>query len=401
MCCFYNIRSTMSTLDFVPISVGDFAGGRIQGVGYDPTLNGVGPFSYDGSLHHSIFARQPAVDEPNFIAFTVKGAGATDHVAYHARPGGTAFESIAQQPPSAFTPSAMSVGSSVFDSTDYWNGCIWDVGVWNRALTASEILLVSKYGPLAVPYGLVGFYPLNNKTDFKDKSQLRLDLTTAGSGNYTTEQVKFLNDSIPKPLQVWLPFSVAAAGGTAYTFSVSGGVVYGGGANLIKGRLQVPSGGIAFSGAAAQIRNRVAIPTGGIVFSGAAAQIHGRVSVPSGSIVFGGTAPLTNAASFVFSPSGGLLFSGSATQLHGRVAIPTGGFAISGTAAQLHGRVSVPGGGVTFSGIVPLIKNNTIIPTGSITYGGSGNMLFTPFGFVPKTGISRVSINLTRVLGIK
>jgi predicted TIM-barrel enzyme len=235
MCCWYNIRTALANSQFV-ISAGDTTG-KVIGLGCDLGGGfGLGLFSYDGAVHNVAFTRQPAVNETNFIAYTVNGTGAGAQVGYHGRIGGV-LESI-NQTGITQTINAIRAGVSVFDGTDFWDGDVWDWAIWNRPLSPGEIRLIHRFGPAAVPIGLIGFYPLGNTKNIFDLSPTRQKLTAAG-GTIGVEGVYYNQHAVRSPLQIVIPFSVAAAAGSTGTLAYTNNndTLAGSGTSTVNGTL--------------------------------------------------------------------------------------------------------------------------------------------------------------------
>lgn len=139
------------------------------------------------------------------------------------------------------------------------------------------------------------------------------------------------------PLQrtIWVPVS---AGGTTYTITPSGGVVFSGTSDLPKGKIFLPTGGVNFAG------------TGSATFTG------------------GGT-------TYTISPTGGITFAGAATQVLSKTIAPTGGFSFGGVGVDIETKVIIPSGGVTFGGTGSMSSNTstTTGPQGERTKVGIGN----------------------------
>lgn len=80
----------------------------------------------------------------------------------------------------------------------------------------------------------------------------------------------------------------------SYVITPTGGIVFSGTQNLVKGRVFVPSGGVVLSGTAslAGMNSYLITPTGGVTLSGTSAFIKTRIQIPTGTIVFSGSAPI-------------------------------------------------------------------------------------------------------------
>ena len=193
--------------------------------------------------------------------------------------------------------------------------------------------------------------------------------------------------------QSWLLGVVASV---AYTFSVSGQIVFSGATALRRERKQVVSGGIAFSAAAALLHVRAFLPSGSISFTGSAAQTKIKVIAPAGSILFSGSAPFASTNTFTFSVSGSLAFSGAASQLRVRQLLPAGAINFSGAVQPAHVKAFAVNGNILFSGAASLRRTRVTAPNGQITFSGNSGMTFIPFGAPTTATISKISIGVNR-----
>lgn len=143
-----------------------------------------------------------------------------------------------------------------------------------------------------------------------------------------------------EPKRVYVPFTAGGGGTNTYTFSVSGGATFSGTSPLVRERVQTPSGGIAFAGAP--------------VIS------HERAIAASGQVTFSGTAPIVSTASYQFDVSGG----------------------------------------VTFSGSPDVIKEKILPAAGGVNFGGSARLIFVPAGGTGNNDSDRISVGVSRKVGV-
>jgi hypothetical protein len=108
----------------------------------------------------------------------------------------------------------------------------------------------------------------------------------------------------------------AGASSTTYTYTVAGGFLLAGSAEISKSVVPSVSGGLTLAGSGASSRSITYTASGGILFDGTSAITITHVPPASGGKVFGGSAAteFVSAGSTVFSysPSGGLTFTGNA-----------------------------------------------------------------------------------------
>jgi len=147
------------------------------------------------------------------------------------------------------------------------------------------------------------------------------------------------------PRRIYIPGTAAVAGGTEYTITPSGSIVFSGGVSQVRDRTLAPSGAIAFSGAPVQIHTRVQIPSGSVTLSGAVSQVHEHAIPTAGSVVFSGSAPITTSAVYQITPSGEIVFSGAPSQVHEKIVSASGQLVFSGAAGMIY----IPAGGVASS----------------------------------------------------
>lgn len=221
--------------------------------------------------------------------------------------------------------------------------------------------------------------------------------------------VYLLNASLPVGL-VLPKYSLTEAGPTTLTLTATGGILFGGGANIV-GDPYVATGGILYSGTATIDDTKVSItqyfplggirysgtavidsdyvqfnPSGGIRYSGTATVVSRSLlnytHVPSGGILYSGEArePVLN-----FEPSGGIRYSGTAdTQFVSIFAhTATGGFQYSGEADVYTALNFIPSGGIVYSGAATVVaKKPVFVPSGGIVYSGEALSIFLPSGAV-------------------
>lgn len=150
---------------------------------------------------------------------------------------------------------------------------------------------------------------------------------------------------------LWVP----STGGTIYTIT--------------------PSGGVVFAGSSSEIKTKIQSPSGGLVFSGAPALIKTRLQTASGTLTFGGTAPFSTAATYTISPSGGMTFAGTGNEVKQKTILPTGTLSFGGTLSEVLVRTQVPSGGITFSGTLITYRTKVFVPTGTITFSGTAPLI--------------------------
>jgi|GEM_PF-6727306 len=209
-----------------------------------------------------------------------------------------------------------------------------------------------------------------------------------GSTDYVTSR-RGINGPGKTP-NVFMAFTTrqrpqGSAPSLSYSYSASGGILFGGAATVIKARAVVASGGLTFSGTATRAKVHVVAASGGIQFGGSAAFAKGKTVTPSGGLQFGGTSSQirirTNAA------SGGLLFGGAATvSFSGTTSYSytaSGGMVLGGAASKAAARAVLAQGGLQFGGAATVAyhqSTRTVTPSGGLIFSGTGNAQFFTFG---------------------
>lgn len=236
----------------------------------------------------------------------------------------------------------------------FYGGIAW-VGVYPRILTLAEAetwRLQTLAGMYPKVYGARLIARLDNPGRIADLS---------GNNNFGTRTGSRYSLLRPKiySRRIWVPVTT---GTNTYTIT--------------------PSGVVAFSGASALLRTRAFVPSGSVAFSGTAAQRRTRAIIPIGQITFSGAAPITF------------------TQPNIYTIVPTGSIAFSGTAPNIRTRVTVPTGQITFSGTAPQIRTRIQSPSGQVFFSGTAPMIFIPAGGLASSDVNRISIGVSRSVGM-
>lgn len=121
---------------------------------------------------------------------SASGANAT--VAYFKPISSNSFTSVTGTA-AVFTPTSLYVGSDPFNEP--FNGSIWNVKCWDRALTSSELLIESYYSLVQFPTNLNFHWPMRSGSDIYDLGGNARNATV--NGTVTTEDigVKLWNQS--------------------------------------------------------------------------------------------------------------------------------------------------------------------------------------------------------------
>lgn len=227
----------------------------------------------------------------------------------------------------------------------------------------------------------------------------------------------YLADGAFVTLGIWIPpytlnayrtdfvLPTPATGLIYFALTPTGGIVWGGGADIV-GDPVIPTGGMVFGGTAPVTHWIAVAPTGGIRWAGspsithfftpyltggirwggtAAPSVVYGVHVPTGGIQWGGTAEVTTDTA-VITPSGGIAWGGSAVVSDKIPVIPTGGIRWGGTAEPTTVNVMPVSGGIRWGGEAIPVTKYKITPTGGIVWGGTAPVTFRESLHVPSGG---------------
>lgn len=126
-----------------------------------------------------------AAGDVECVALTCNG---TDVIGYTRKRAANAW-TIVTATAQTGTVDAVRVGNSTYDGTDYWDGRIWNVKVWDRALSAEELLVESFFDRVKFPQSLNFHWPLRSADSYPDLSGN--GRTPALTGTPTTEDSAF------------------------------------------------------------------------------------------------------------------------------------------------------------------------------------------------------------------
>lgn len=165
------------------------------------------------------FASSPTLLQPFFWAMKAQGTAVTAYWKNFTR---NTFITASETATAAGTMTSLYIGHDPF-AVSSWNGLLWDVKVWDRALTDRELLAESYSEEPVFPAKLHAWWRMQHAGDTFDYGPNKLDLTKAGT--LTTEYPRVM---LPKrKIVVPRVFDTVAAGGTFQTmvgprFSLAG-----------------------------------------------------------------------------------------------------------------------------------------------------------------------------------
>jgi len=103
-------------------------------------------------------------------AIASSGVAAGNTVIYYRAAGSNAWTSVSTGARTAFAPSTLTIGCTSAFVSEWWNGRIWGVKCWDRALSAAELLVESYYSRVMFPASINFHWPLKNASDTRDIS---------------------------------------------------------------------------------------------------------------------------------------------------------------------------------------------------------------------------------------
>lgn len=163
------------------------------------------------------------IGTPFFWAQTVNGSGSGNHVGYGRNAGTNTLTTASQSGVAAIASQTFWVGRDGFDSGAYYfDGRIWNVKVWDRVLTAAELLVESFYQEIKFTASKHLHWRLPNASNTTDSSGLGRDATVTGT--LSTEDG---SHGLWKPSRrIFIPAAagggvVTADGSTSITFSAT------------------------------------------------------------------------------------------------------------------------------------------------------------------------------------
>lgn len=176
-------------------------------------------------------------------------------------------------------------------------------------------------------------------------------------GNFTDTDAAALNANLAQVFDFpvnGISMAFGAGGAQSFSYSATGGMIFGGAGTELRGRQVLPvggamlggsapdargviesaSGGMQLGGSATEVRGLVRSPSGGLTLGGVSSALRGLVKAATGGLIFGGTANEVSTQSLVYSAVGGFVLGGAATVVRAVTAVLGGGGLKLGGAAQ-------------------------------------------------------------------
>jgi len=156
----------------------------------------------------------PKNDMPLFMAVTA-GPGTGNTKGYWRAINGGSFGTAVSGVTNSWTPAAFRIGNSYYDSTDHYQGRIWNVRVWDRPLSADELMAESESSRPVSTRALHAWYPLNDANYHLDHSGNGRHLTKSGGGGL---DAPFM-ESPDAPEEIWFPKRITILAATGMTIT--------------------------------------------------------------------------------------------------------------------------------------------------------------------------------------
>lgn len=167
-----------------------------QGVVYSTDLDGSGVMIYASNTYEeTVVNNSVAAGVPFFWAIKSSGTGATQTQGYfRAASSNTLTVVNLGYTRGAITPTGFSIGAFVGETVNGFQGRIWNVKIWDRALTDDELLIESYYRRVVFPANINVHYWLRSASDTADRSGNGRNPTVSGT----------LADG-DEPVALWVP----------------------------------------------------------------------------------------------------------------------------------------------------------------------------------------------------
>lgn len=306
-----------------------------------------------------------------FWAITCSGLTTAGHVGYYRAAGSTGLTTLTMAGGSRvnMTPALLRFGMTSETGAAGWNGRLWNLKTWNRALTAAELLVESYFARVMFPASINIHWPLKSDADTRDLSGNGRTATVVGTLTAEDEYGLF----VPRR-RIFIPASVAsgATSGTAgITFGQSAAVngvgALAGSAAITLGQSGALNGvgGLVASAAIVLAQSGALLGVGALAGTGAitfdqAGSINGGGLTGSAALTFGqsatlaATGALSGSASVTLGQSGTLdgvgALSGTSTLTFAQAATVSGVGALSASGAIAFGQSGLAAGLGTLAG---------------------------------------------------
>lgn len=293
--------------------------------------------------------RNIVVGRDFFWALTSSGLNAANTAGYtrYVHENGLTSAAMSGGARGAFTPAHVAIGNDA--ASEPFNGRLWNVMCFNRALSAWELLRQSYYQYPVDPTALNFWWPDLQPTAVLDWSENRRD--GAITGTITAEQVEILLINRVYPRKVlFLPAAGGSISGSAsLNFSLAGAIA---GTGALAG-----SSALSFTPAAALTAAGALAGTSALSFSNAGA--------------LAGTGVLAGASALAFSTAGAIAGAGAMTTLSAL------SFALTGT-------LNAPSGALNGSAAIAFSVTGVLRGAGALA--GTSAMQFSPIGVARGAG---------------
>lgn len=309
-----------------------------------------------------------------FWAITCSGLGTAAHVGYYRAAASTALSVLTMAGGSRvnMTPALLRFGKTSETGAAGWNGRLWNIKCWSRALTAAELLVESYFARVMLPTSINFHWPLKGVDDTRDLSGNGRTATLAGT--MTTEDEFGL--FVPRR-QIFIPVTVSGD----VTLALTGQALASAAGSL------GPAASVALTGSALTAATGTVKPALSKALSGLSLSSAGGTISPSFSVALTGQALAMAQGTITVSGDLTLALTGQALTLAAGTLAPSTARALSGTALSASAGTLVPATSRALTGNAASLAPGSISP--AIAKALSGNLLTGSLGtLTPVTGIT-------------
>lgn len=343
----------------IPIAAGNTGAGILEfSVGQHAPAGVVAWSLFDGTAKTD-FANQPKALEACFVALTNDGTTLRGYSRLARLP---TLDAVSTTAPTG-TLNAFSVGTSVFDGTDFFDGLVWEVRVWNRVLTAAELLEESRSHVPLVRNGLNVAWRMRTAQDTLDRSgQGRLP-TITGAPTTVFDQAELLYRKSPARKVI-----AVSAGGTAIN-QIVGAWAWSGTTGVTSQLINQSIGSWSWAGSTATTNSVLNAIPGAWTWAGRTAAITQLMNQAVGAWTWSGTTATT--ASLIGAGVGTWSWSGTTALNNQLINATVGTWSWAGTTSALGAGVNASPGAYTWSGTTATTNSLMNAILGAWSWAGS------------------------------
>jgi hypothetical protein len=342
------------------------------------------------------FANAPKAGQPCFLGMTNNGTNLIGYSRISFRPR---LDIATLGVVATGTANSFRAGNSVYDGTDYFDGALWNVRLWDRVLTAAEMLAES-YSPYPVSTkNLNLWWPLDTRqklidasgrnhppsvsgtmvtaksssVGYRDRSRARTRLRAKSGGVsdvvITTITGNAVANGVVAAVNRSIPAGVGNATADGITVAVirvvattTGNAVADGTLAALNRSIPAGVGNAVANGVTAFITQTIATTTGNAVADGVTAAVNRIIASGVGNAVADGTTAtiVTGGQTTITCTVGNAVADGVTAAINRSIPATTGNAVADGTLAAVSRIVSTVTGNAVADGVTAAI-------TGSIT----------------------------------